>query len=119
MHKTAVGYATAGSVGITVFNGQNVDPAAILLLYTLAGDANLDREVNTLDFNSLAANFSQSGKLWFQADFNFDGIVDTQDFNALAANFGQSIAAPAAGVLIPEPTNLVLLVGALLTRRRR
>src|SRR5204863_8504402 len=48
-----------------------------LVAYTLAGDANLDLTVDTVDFNLLAASFSQSGKFWENGDFNYDGSVDT------------------------------------------
>jgi len=41
--------------------------------------------VNTLDFNFLAANFNGMNKSWLQGDYNYDGNVDTLDFNALAA----------------------------------
>src|SRR5205814_7074794 len=53
------------------------------------GDANLDGSVDTIDFNILAANFSDnSAPGWGAADFNGDGSVDTTDFNLLASNFG-------------------------------
>ena len=52
------------------------------------GDANLQGSVNLTDFNTLAANFGQSGMTWQQADFNGDGIVNLTDFNLLAGNFG-------------------------------
>ena len=46
--------------------------------------------MDSLDFNSLAANFGHAGRGYVHGDFNFDGIVDSLDFNALAANFGQT-----------------------------
>jgi hypothetical protein len=130
-HKTALGYAEASALGVTSFRGQSVDNTAVLIRYVYAGDANLDGVVDTLDFNSLAANFGGTSKLWNQADFNYDGVVDTLDFNNLAANFGQSL--PAAGdgpttsslaaALVPEPGGLMLAGASLVTttgvRRRR
>jgi hypothetical protein len=130
-HKTAIGFAEASTLGVTTFSGQTVDTTAILFRYTVYGDANLDGVVDTLDFNSLAANFGGTGKLWNQADFNYDGVVDTLDFNFLAANFGQSVAGSAnasvsdaspLGSPVPEPASLAALAlgaGVLLARRRR
>jgi hypothetical protein len=60
--------------------------------FILAGDANHDRTVDTLDFNALAANFGKSGATFSQADFNYDGVVDTLDFNTLAAQFGKTLS---------------------------
>src|SRR5439155_21126010 len=56
---------------------------------TFPGDANLDNVVDTLDFNALAVNFSQSGKTWGNGDFTGEGTVDTLDFNLLAVNFSK------------------------------
>jgi len=87
------------------FLGQSVDNTSVLLRYTLLGDANLDGTVATLDFNSLAANFSKdSGGVWSQADSNYDAKINTIDFNLLAANFGRTVSA-AAGQLPPAPAS--------------
>src|SRR5262249_36768306 len=64
--------------------------------FVLTGDANRDRTVDTIDFNILAANFSQSGKSFGQSDFNYDGTVDSVDFNLLASNFSKALAPPTA-----------------------
>src|SRR5262249_13394454 len=105
MTNTALGYAEASTVlGLSggTFKGQSVDGTAVLVRYTLYGDANLDGTVDTVDFNNLASNFSLAGN-WSQGDFNFDGVVDTVDFNLLASNFSQSLAAPTIDSHVPEP----------------
>ena len=90
----------------------------------LAGDTNLDLTVNTADFNTLAANFNQSGKQWFQGDFNYDGIVNAEDFAMLAANYGSawlpSLARRAGNTpLVPEPLFGLCVPPLLLFLRER
>jgi len=90
----------------------------------LPGDADLNGVVDTVDFNILASNFSQTGTTWTTADFSGDGTTDTIDFNLLASNFGHSRGAgPALGAsLVPEPTSLLagsVLAAGLLRRRPR
>jgi len=77
-------------------NAMAVDPSAPYSFFVLAGDADRSKTVDTIDFNLLAANFSQSGQNFSQGDFSYDGTVDTIDFNLLAANFSKALAAPAA-----------------------
>jgi autotransporter-associated beta strand protein len=103
----------------------------VTVMYTFYGDANLDGTVDTVDFNLLAASFSQSNQIWGQGDFNYDGAVDTVDFNLLAANFAKALpaasgSAPLASTLaaaVPEPTGFALCTltasAALAVRRRR
>jgi hypothetical protein len=121
--KTAIGYATASSIGVGSFAGQSVNPTDTLIRYTYYGDANLDGKVNLLDLNALATNFGKTSKLWSDGDSNFDGTVNIQDFNALAGNFGATPIAspPALGALVPEPAMLGILgvSGLTLLRRRR
>ncbi len=120
-HKTALGYATASSLGISTFDGQPVSGSTVLVHYTYAGDANLDGKVNALDFNALATNFGQNAgsDVWTQGDFNYDGVVNTQDFTALASNFNQVLASPSLGTLVPEPASLALVVAIWAIGRRR
>jgi hypothetical protein len=99
MPGRALGYGEATDLYSSfpaMFAGQSVDNTSVLVRYARYGDANLDRSVDTVDFNLLAASFSQSGKRWSQGDFNYDGSVDTVDFNLLASSFGQAAPAPAA-----------------------
>ena len=99
-NKTAIGFAEASALGVSSFDGQPVDSTAILLKYTLAGDANLDGKVNAQDFDDLASNYGKQSRTWLQGDFNYDGQVNSLDFNVLAANFNIAQAAPALGVLV-------------------
>jgi autotransporter-associated beta strand protein len=122
----AIGYGEASTLGSpSTFLGVNVpDDTAVLMRYTLGGDANLDGVVNTDDFNALALNFNASGKLWTDGDANYDGIVNALDFNQLATNFGATLdvpvgPAPALGTLVPEPCGIVALVAPMLMVRRR
>ena len=110
--------ASGGLLGYADIGGGQVE-----VRFTIAGDANLDGTVDTVDFNLLASNFSQSGKDWMDGDFNYDGTIDTVDFNLLASKFSQTLAGPAApGTVVPEPAAAlsILALGAfgILSRRR-
>ena len=89
----------------------------------LAGDANLDGIVNSLDFTVLAAHFSGSGQNWLAGDFNGDGVVNALDFNAIATNYGKlTPPAPSLESPVPEPGALLLFTASLgwsCSRRRQ
>jgi hypothetical protein len=109
----------ASSLTSPWIGGPNPGGNNILLSYTLLGDADINGSVDSGDFNALANNFNQSGKLWVDGDFNYDGIINALDFNAIATNYGASPAS-ALGTLVPEPASLVFLLASslLITRRR-
>ena len=109
--------------------GHSVDDHAVLVAYTRYGDADMNFTVNLADFNRLAANFGQTGRLWTDGDFTYDGVVNLADFNRLAANFGLGAASSgptpedwsALAASVPEPGAITLVgaVGIATLRRRR
>src|SRR5436305_9067643 len=112
-HRTGLGFADAAAIGVAggTFSGQSVGANAVVVRYTYAGDENLDGQVNTADFNVLAANFNGIGKSWVNGDFNYDGTVNALDFNAIATNFGATpIAGSPMGTLVPEPMSTSALL---------
>jgi photosystem II stability/assembly factor-like uncharacterized protein len=99
-----LGYGEASTLGISQFSGQIVDSTSVLVRFTLYGDANLDAEVTSVDFNVMQSGFGAPRSLWTSGDFTYDGKVTTLDFNLLAGNFGASVPSGALlGSLIPEP----------------
>jgi hypothetical protein len=118
-HRTALGYGEASALGIGSFSGQSVDLTAIVVRYTLAGDANLDGAVNSQDFTALAAHFNSGSGGWIAGDFNYDEKVNALDFNAVASNFGSNLPSVALGSLIPEPMMLAPAIVALGAQGRR
>ena len=129
--QLGLGYAESGALFSTfpaTFGGQQVDDTSVLIGLARYGDANLDGAVNLSDFNRLAANFGQSGKLWTDGDSTYDGIVNLNDFNRLAANFGLSAAGSevipedwaALASAVPEPGSfLPMCLGVVALRRVR
>lgn len=95
-NKTALGFADATDLFNTFpasFVGESIDSTSVLVRHTYYGDGNLNRTVNSSDFNVLATGFGTTGKRWFTGNFNYDGPggVNSQDFNLLATNFGLSL----------------------------
>jgi hypothetical protein len=139
----ALGYGEAKDIlglsgnATAVWHGYQTDASAVLVMYTLCGDTNLD---GIVDFNDLVRvaqhyNVTDGYRLWSEGDVNYDGNVDFNDLVKIAqhynaampaqgvdfgASFSSDIAAAFASV--PEPTAGLLLVGGMLSmlaRRRR
>ena len=124
---------TLSGNGIVLGYGDN--GSTVTVLPTLAGDADLDGDVDFNDFLVLQNNFGQTGTRFDQGDFNYDDVTDFNDFLALQNQFGQSVFGAAVPVsaaqraamtafamteAVPEPAAILpaLLVGATLLRRR-
>ncbi len=118
----------AGSDGVV--DDADIDYWLTELRGTVRGDANLDGEVGLLDLDILGANWNQSDVGWGGGDFNGDGVVSLLDLDILGSLWGTNsafgvpdfaAAASAAGLSVPEPSSLAILVltGLGLNRRRR
>jgi hypothetical protein len=84
-----LGYAEASVLGVTSFDGITLGENAVLVKYTLLGDANLDGTVNFNDFSILQNHYGQAGG-WSSGDFNYDGTVNFNDFSILQNNYGST-----------------------------
>jgi hypothetical protein len=141
----ALGYAEASeAVGVTggTFGGEGVDSTAVLVRYTLLGDATLDGVVDFNDLVKLAQNYNTrvagvTSSWWYRGDFNYDGNVDFADLVKLAQNYNAAMPSgavagaaasfegdlAAAFAQAPEPGGVwviaVAAAGALGRRRRR
>ncbi len=116
------------------FLGQDVDASAILIKFTLAGDANLDGVVDAVDGQRLTSHWLAPG-CWADGDFDYSGLVDWADVEIFWLNYRLTLNAPAfspdlaAGILglpassVPEPASMslmtVLACRSLARRRRR
>jgi autotransporter-associated beta strand protein len=134
---TALGIATADQVGKSTFGGVSVGVSVsgsnVLVMYTYAGDANLDGQITGDDYSAIDFNILVAGSSgWYNGDFNYDGAVTGDDYSAIDFNilaqgapFPTGSPIPTGSVVaVPEPSGvaaLVLLIApaALRTRRRR
>ena len=125
----------AARTGTNVFAGEAVGGPAVLVRYTLAGDANLDGVVDDRDVDLFVRGYG-AGTMWSDGDFNYDGVVGDADLDLLASTVGYTgqsgVVVTAAGVAklealrlavaVPEPS-LVGMVGVIglgaVGRRRR
>ncbi len=90
------------------------------------GDANGDGMVNLADLQILGDNWQSTTATWATADFTGDGVVNLADLQILGDNWGFGVGSDVAfdealaGVVIPEPACLALLIAsaAFIARRR-
>ena len=147
-----LGYASATDPLIAhlggMLYGQPFAADGVVVKMTLAGDANLDGDVDLDDVNRWISNFTGQlslapadpfGKLWTDGDWDYDGDVDLDDVNKWLANFTGQLggglwvdvpgaspeaieAARSIGItVVPEPgaISMLGLAAGLLARRRR
>ena len=113
-------YYTGSIAGLKIEGYDKVAP-------TIPGDANKDGKVDGSDVTILAGNWQAgvgapdpSTITWEMGDFNGDGQIDGSDVTILAGNWQAGVTA--ASTVVPEPSMIVLLLGALaslLVVRRR
>jgi Glucose / Sorbosone dehydrogenase len=103
--------------GVVYVSTPSTGSVAFQNYRALPGDANGDGVVDGVDFNIWNANKFQAGTRWTSGDFNDDGVTDGADFGIWNANKFTSVD----GLLVPEPSSLVLPCLLLLcgARRRR
>lgn len=105
-----------------VFRGAAADAGCVLVMYTWAGDADLNGSIDAADYFRIDQGYLAGARHWRNGDFNYNGTVDADDYYLIDAAFlmqgppaGKAAAAP-----LPEPgTALWALAAALWALRRR
>ena len=75
---------------------------------SIAGDVNLDLQVNVEDINVVLGHWLENDAGWPDGDLSGDGRVDQTDVNIVLTNWLRTAGATPA----PEPTTLALLVAS-------
>jgi hypothetical protein len=96
------------AANVTDVAGNAVTGANISYDFFFQGaDFDRDRDVDTLDFNLLAGNFTLPGsKIFQQGDANYDATVDSLDFNVFLSKYGSKLPAPGPVVMSAAPSSL-------------
>jgi autotransporter-associated beta strand protein len=120
---TTLAIAEAADLGLTEFAGLAIDDTTVILKYTYVGDANLDGQVDALDYERIDLAIGNTGVLGTaQGDLNYDGNVDALDYEQVDLNIGNGVGAPLGTLegarFIPEPTTIPVLALILLVPRR-
>ena len=138
---TGIGIATASDVRPNtatetgLWGGQTINGTDTLIMYTYAGDANLDGKINVDDYIKIDSGIAAGLKGWSNGDFNYDGKVNSDDYTTVIdANIANQngVVFPTAGGIdaggssgasaVPEPASALgfgLLTGLALARRER
>ncbi len=105
--SSAAATGSAGTFGIGyadsadgLVSGQPAN--TIELRYTLMGDTNLDRIVNSTDSITTARNYLAAGKTaWDLGNFNYDSTIDMSDATLLQKNFNATATGSAQPASVP------------------
>jgi autotransporter-associated beta strand protein len=82
--RYAVGYALNGDYGELAWStwfGRTVNNDSILVRYTYAGDADLNGEVTTDDFDLWKQGYIRQMTGWVHGDLDYSGDIKTDDFD--------------------------------------
>jgi uncharacterized lipoprotein YddW (UPF0748 family) len=114
----------AGGMLYTSFDGQSVNINSILIKFTYVGDADLDGDIDAIDYGRIDAGYQGHLAGYRNGDFDFNGRIDADDYFFIDRAFaGQStpLSSFASFAAVPEPAAAGMLIAAtlLLTPRRR
>jgi hypothetical protein len=136
-----LGYADNAVLERPSFAGVSFPPndfTQLLVMYTYAGDSNLDGVVDMMDLGALATHW-QTANVWTGGDFDYSGFVDVADLGLLASNWqagvtlgstptdghpwalAEALAALGLPAPLPEPASVTILLGTgfFILRRRK
>jgi hypothetical protein len=104
--------------------GQSVSGSDTLIMYTYAGDFDLNGVVNADDYFVIDSNYNKPAPSlnYARGDLNYDGRIDGDDYAGIDASFTAQTSVFPHAQAVPEPSTAVVLVGAAamsLRRRRR
>ena len=133
---TTLAIATADEVFYAgrTFGGVSVNSGDVLVMYTYAGDLNLDGLVDGADYGTIDNYVQFPGTSGYvNGDINYDGVIDGADYGIIDNSVQlqgppipiDNAAAPPSGVsAVPEPNCAVAVLAALgftttLSSRRR
>jgi hypothetical protein len=137
---TTLAVATAQQANLvgTTYAGVTLAADDVVVMYTYAGDANLDGKLNGDDYFFIDSNVETPGAFgWRNGDFNYDGHIDGDDYFVIDSNIGRQgpplggfaasagsagSAASLAVAAVPEPSCVAVfgtISTAFLLRRRR
>ena len=107
---TYLAISEAADLGLTEFAGIAIDSTTVILKFTYVGDANLDGQVDALDYERIDLAIGNTGVFGTaQGDLNYDGNVDALDYEQIDLNIGNGVGTPLGSVFIPEPAALAPL----------
>jgi len=104
-----------------VFRGVDADAGCVLVMYTLAGDADLSGVIDAADYFRIDQGYLSGGRHWRDGDFDYSGAVDADDYYLIDAAFlAQQAGYGKSAAPIPEPSCLLwaAMAGAVAGRRR-
>jgi len=90
-----LGIASASdALGITgsqlaQWQGQTVGASAVLVRYTIAGDANLDGAITGDDYFRIDSAFTSHASGYANGDFNYSGHIDADDYFIIDSNYNK------------------------------
>ncbi|HZZ42831.1 MAG TPA: CotH kinase family protein [Tepidisphaeraceae bacterium] len=93
--------AVASDIGMTTFNSQPINPSAIVLKYTLAGDANMDGRINSDDYALTDRGLAKGLTNWISGDFNYDAVINSTDLAILDGTY--TVPTPPAPLITTAP----------------
>jgi hypothetical protein len=128
---TTLAVAANSVLNKSSFGNQSVGSSDVLVMYTYAGDMNLNGDIDGDDYFRIDQGFQSGGSLtgYVNGDLNYDGKINADDYFLIDRNYSRqgtafSVAPALGGVsAVPEPAVVGLLGlycgGRLLMRRSR
>jgi len=76
----------------TLFDGETVNPGAVLVKYTYYGDTDFNGKVNFDDYARIDAGFNAHATSWFTGDFDGNGKINFDDYALIDQAFNAQFA---------------------------